>query len=105
MNVNKKTCATTDREFAWKSIDWKKCEAQVKKLQERIVKAGKEGRHGKVKSLQWILTHSFAAKAIVVKRVTTNEGKKTAGVDKVLWSTDKTKYEAILSLKKRGAPW
>ena len=57
MNVNKKTCATTDREFAWKSIDWKKCEAQVKKLQERIVKARKEGRHGKVKSLQWTLTH------------------------------------------------
>lgn len=49
--------------------------------------------------MQWILTHSFAAKAIAVKRVTTNEGKKTAGVDKVLWSTDKTKYEAILSLK------
>ena len=102
MNVNKKTCATTDREFTWKSIDWKKCEAQVKKLQERIVKARKEGRHGKVKSLQWTLTHSFAAKAIAVKRVTTNEGKKTAGVDKVLWSTDKAKYEAILSLKRKG---
>ena len=102
MNVNKKTCATTDREFAWKSIDWKKCEAQVKKLQERIVKARKEGRHGKVKSLQWTLTHSFAAKAIAVKRVTTNEGKKTAGVDKVLWSMDKAKYEAILSLKRKG---
>ena len=102
MNVNKKTCATTDPSFAWKSIDWKKCEAQVKKLQERIVKARKEGRHGKVKSLQWTLTHSFAAKAIAVKRVTTNEGKKTAGVDKVLWSTDKAKYEAILSLKRNG---
>ncbi|MGF3194906.1 group II intron reverse transcriptase/maturase [Facklamia sp. P13055] len=102
MNVNKKTCATTDPNFAWKSIDWKKCEAQVKKLQERIVKARKEGGHGKVKSLQWTLTHSFAAKAIAVKRVTTNEGKKTAGVDKVLWSTDKAKYEAILSLKRNG---
>lgn len=102
MNVDKKTCATTDPSFAWKSIDWKKCEAQVKKLQERIVKARKEGRRGKVKSLQWILTHSFAAKAIAVKRVITNEGKKTAGVDKVLWSTDKTKYEAILSLKRNG---
>lgn len=102
MNVNKKTCATTDPSFAWKSIDWKKREAQVKKLQERIVKARKEGRHGKVKSLQWTLTHSFAAKAIAVKRVTTNEGKKTAGVDKVLWSTDKAKYEAILSLKRNG---
>ena len=100
MNVNQTTCAATDHEFAWKSIDWKKCEAQVKKLQERIVKARKEGRHGKVQALQWTLTHSFAAKAIAVKRVTTNEGKKTPGVDGVLWSTDKAKYEAVLDLKR-----
>lgn len=102
MNVNQTTCAAADHDFAWKSIDWKKCEAQVKKLQERIVKARKEGRHGKVQSLQWTLTHSFAAKAIAVKRVTTNEGKKTPGVDGVLWSTDKTKYEAVLDLKRNG---
>lgn len=102
MNVNQTTCAAADHGFAWKSIDWKKCEAQVKKLQERIVKARKDGRHGKVKSLQWTLTHSFAAKAIAVKRVTTNEGKKTAGVDGVLWSTDKAKYEAVLDLKRNG---
>lgn len=102
MNVNQATCAAADHDFAWKSIDWKKCEAQVKKLQERIVKARKEGRHGKVQSLQWTLTHSFAAKAIAVKRVTTNEGKKTPGVDGVLWFTDKAKYEAVLDLKRNG---
>lgn len=102
MNVNQTTCAAADHDFAWKSIDWKKCEVQVKKLQERIVKARKEGRHGKVQSLQWTLTHSFAAKAIAVKRVTTNEGKKTPGVDGVLWSTDKAKYEAVLDLKRNG---
>ena len=39
MNVNQTTCAAADHDFAWKSIDWKKCEVQVKKLQERIVKA------------------------------------------------------------------
>ena len=102
MNVVQTTCAASDRGFAWKSINWKKCEAQVKKLQARIVKARKDGRYGKVKSLQWVLTHSFAAKAIAVKRVTTNDGKKTPGVDKVLWSTDKAKYEAILDLKRNG---
>lgn len=102
MNVNQATCAAADHDFAWKSIDWKKCEAQVKKLQERIVKARKEGRHGKVQSLQWTLTHSFAAKTIAVKRVTTNEGKKTPGVDGVLWFTDKAKYEAVLDLKRNG---
>ena len=80
----------------------KSAKHRLKKLQERIVKARKDGRHGKVKSLQWTLTHSFYAKAIAVKRVTTNEGKKTSGVDGVLWSTDKTKYEAILDLKRNA---
>ncbi len=76
--------------------------AYVKKLQMRIVKAHQQGRTGKVKSLQWLLTHSFYGRALAVKRVTSNKGKKTAGVDKILWSTPKLKYEAILSLKRRG---
>ena len=52
--------------------------------------------------MQWLLTHSFYGRALAVKRVTSNKGKKTAGVDKILWSTPKLKYEAILSLKRRG---
>ncbi len=36
----------------------------------RIAKAIREGRYGKVKALQWILTHSFIGKTIAVKRVT-----------------------------------
>jgi RNA-directed DNA polymerase len=36
----------------------------------RIAEAVKEGKYGKVKSLQWLLTHSFAAKFLAVKRVT-----------------------------------
>ena len=33
------------------------------------------GRTGKVKSLQWLLTHSFYGRALAVKRVTSNKGK------------------------------
>ena len=47
----------------------------------RIVKAQKDGHYSKVKTLQWLLTHSFYAKALAVKRVTSNKGKNTAGVD------------------------
>lgn len=93
---------TSDVAKAWDSIDWNKANAYVKKLQMRIVKAHQQGRTGKVKSLQWLLTHSFYGRALAVKRVTSNKGKKTAGVDKILWSTPKLKYEAILSLKRRG---
>ena len=101
MNANKTACAATDSGLAWNSINWDKCKQEIKKLQARIVKANKEGKHGKVKSLQWTLTHSFAAKALAVKRVTTNDGKDTSGVDKVLWSTPKAKYEAIFDLKRK----
>lgn len=57
------SCAPTDNlQSNWERIDWTKAEQAVKKLQARIVKAQKEGRHNKVKALQWTLTHSFYAK-------------------------------------------
>lgn len=103
MDEPKNSCASSDhKEATWENIDWNKCEKAVSKLQARIVKAQKEGKFGKVKALQWTLTHSFYAKALAVKRVTSNDGKKTSGVDKVLWSTPKSKYKAIFTLRRRG---
>lgn len=98
--MNMKMCATSDVAKAWDSIDWNKANAYVKKLQMRIVKAHQQGRTGKVKSLQWLLTHSFYGRALAVKRVTSNKGKKTAGVDKILWSTPKLKYNRLLKSEK-----
>lgn len=99
----KNSCASSDQKtLAWESIDWNKCEKMVSKLQARIVKAQKEGKYNKVKALQWTLTHSFYAKALAVKRVTSNSGSKTAGVDKVTWSTPNAKFKAISQLKRRG---
>ena len=100
--MNAKACAPSNAPKNWDSIDWKKAAAYVKKLQMRIAKAQKEGRHNKVKALQWTLTHSFYAKALAVKRVTENRGKKTPGVDKILWTTKKEKWEAITTLKRHG---
>ena len=98
----KKSCAPTDSSRGWTSIDWNKAEDAVKKLQARIVKAQKAGKWNKVKALQWTLTHSFYAKALAVKRVTSNQGKNTSGVDKVRWSSDTAKYKAIDTLRRRG---
>jgi RNA-directed DNA polymerase len=103
MNESKISCAPTDQTSdVWENIDWNKYQAKVRKLQARIVKAQKEGKYGKVKSLQWILTHSFAAKALAVKRVTSNKGKHTSGVDNVQWSTPLSKLNAIQQLNRRG---
>ncbi|CBL45373.1 RNA-directed DNA polymerase (reverse transcriptase) [gamma proteobacterium HdN1] len=86
----------------WHSIDWAGCHREVRRLQARIVKATQEGRWGKVKALQWLLTHSFSGKAMAVRRVTENQGKKTPGVDKVVWDTPEKKLCAMGDLKRRG---
>lgn len=65
-------------------------------------KATWEGKHNKVKALQWILTHSFNAKLLAVKRVTGNSGKRTPGVDQVLWKSSSDKLTAAKSLKRKG---
>lgn len=79
----------------WKTIDWKKAEQEVNRLQVRIVKATQEKKWNTVKRLQYLLTHSFYAKALAVRRVTTNKGKKTAGVDGEIWSTPAMKMSRI----------
>ena len=102
-NGTKAKCAASQPAISkWTEIDWDKCERRVKKLQARIVKAQQEKRYGKVKYLQHILVTSFDAKALAVKRVTSNKGKRTAGVDKIKWTTPTVKFKAILSLKRRG---
>src|SRR3954447_21779553 len=71
----------------WHSIDWKKVTRTVRRLQARIVKAIRAGRWGKVKSLVYLLTHSFAGRALAILRVTNNQGASTPGVDGVVWNT------------------
>ena len=48
-----------------------------------------------VKRLCYILTHSFSARALAVKRVTENKGKKTAGIDGKVWTTPGQKIRAV----------
>ncbi len=86
----------------WKKIDWKKAEGIVNRIQVRIIKAVESGRAGLVKRLQYLLAHSFYAKALAVKRVTSSHGKKTPGVDGIVWKTQKEKYEAIFKLNNVG---
>jgi RNA-directed DNA polymerase len=90
------------RNVEWSRINWSQCHANVRRLQARIVKATQEGRWGKVKSLQYLLTHSFSGKALAVKRVTENQGKNTPGVDMVTWKTPEAKSQAVLSLSRKG---
>jgi RNA-directed DNA polymerase len=94
--------APSTRIINWKTIIWKKVEDLVSRLQLRIAKAIKLGRYGKAKALQWLLTHSFFAKLLAIRRVTQNAGKRTAGVDRVIWKTDNQKLKAAYALKRKG---
>jgi RNA-directed DNA polymerase len=87
---------------AWHTINWYAVHRRVRRLQARIVKAVQEGRWGKVRALQHLLTHSFSGKAIAVKRVTSNDGKRTPGVDGIIWETPEKKRRAIVKLRQRG---
>ncbi len=86
----------------WRNIDWVNCHRRVRSLQTRIVKAWQEGRRHKAKALQRLLIRSLSGKALAVKRVTENQGKRTPGVDGETWSTPEAKSKAVLSLRGRG---
>jgi RNA-directed DNA polymerase len=97
-----KAGALGDDANRWSSIDWKEAWRQIRRLQMRIAKAVVDKRWNRVRALQYLLTRSFYAKLLAVKRVTSNKGKKTPGIDGVLWRGTRAKWRAALSLQRRG---
>jgi RNA-directed DNA polymerase len=94
--------AVSPNEVDWHAVDWQKAHTIVRRLQARIVKATQAGRWGKVQALQRLLTHSFSAKVIAVKRVTENRGNRTPGIDGVIWERPEKKAQAVATLRQRG---
>lgn len=86
----------------WHSINWELMYRRVRGLQVRIAKATEKSDWRQVKRLQRMLTRSFAAKVIAIRRVTENRGKNTPGVDQETWNTPALKWEAINKLKRKG---
>jgi RNA-directed DNA polymerase len=100
--VERPASASSADRLDWHGIDWARTTRNVRNLQVRIAQAAKEGNWRRVKALQRFLTRSFSGKALAVRRVTENRGKKTAGVDKVLWSTPESKARGVTELGRRG---
>jgi RNA-directed DNA polymerase len=86
----------------WHSIDWKKVYRTARRLQARIVKALRAGRWGKVKALVYLLTHSFAGRALAILRVVPNSGARTPGTDGVVWNSPEAKTAAFSTLRRHG---
>ncbi|NPE32136.1 group II intron reverse transcriptase/maturase, partial [Methanococcoides sp. SA1] len=89
---------TAMQQSNWNLINWKTVEMHVNRIQVRITKAVINGNWNLVKRLSYLLTHSFYAKLLAVRKVIQNKGKRTAGIDGELWSTPKSKINATLSL-------
>ena len=69
----------------WAGIDWPAVERNVRRLQERIFRASRDGEPAKVKNLQKLLVRSSSAKLLAIRRVTQiNRGKNTPGIDGVV---------------------
>ncbi|KUY51373.1 group II intron reverse transcriptase/maturase [Burkholderia sp. RF2-non_BP3] len=86
----------------WHDVDWRRVERNVRGMQIRIAKATREGNWRKVKTLQRMLTRTLSAKLYAVRRVTQNQGARTAGVDREVWDSPESRWEAIGKLKRRG---
>ena len=86
----------------WSGLDWTACQRHVRRLQARIVKALKAGRWHRVRCLQRLLARSWAAKLLAVKRVCSNRGKRTAGVDGVILDTPAKQWRQAQALNAKG---
>jgi RNA-directed DNA polymerase len=97
--IGNESSASSREPSDWHAIDWRLVQRNVRTTQKRIAKATREGDWRRVKALQRSLTHSFSARALAVRRVTENQGKRTPGVDGELWDTPDQKWSAVGRLK------
>src|SRR2546423_491022 len=102
MTMAKAIGAVSSEATEWYAIDWQVIHRNVRRLQVRIAQGTTEGRWGKVRALQRLLTHSYSGKVLAVRRVTENDGKKTPGVDQEIWDTPEKKTQAVHAFKRRG---
>ncbi|ABE46484.1 group II intron reverse transcriptase/maturase [Polaromonas sp. JS666] len=98
----RKDAASPGESSEWHSIDWKAVMQFVGKAQMRIAQAEAEKDFRRVARLGRGLIRSWQAKALAVRRVTENQGKRTSGVDYVLWDTPTKKWNAIGCLNPKG---
>ncbi len=89
----------TKQQTDWNSVNWRKANANVRRLRQRIFRASQNGDYRKVRNLQKLLLRSYSNRLTSVRRVTQqNQGRRTAGVDKVLIKTPEARGKFVDSL-------
>jgi len=82
----------------WNNIPWSQVINKVQDLQNKIVKASLNNNMRLVYKLQNQLVSSLEGRALAIRRIITNSGAKTPGIDNILWNTPGTKFKAIAEL-------
>jgi RNA-directed DNA polymerase len=85
---------------SWHEINWLDAYNRLGEIQQNIVEATRFKDLNKTKLLQRKLVNSYSARVISIRKVVSNKGSQTAGVDKILWETPKDKFKAIEEIRK-----
>lgn len=96
--TKKRVVKTTASTQNWYNIHWQEAQNNVINLQKQIVVAYKNKDHGKVTELQWTMVNSFDACCVAVKKVTSNPGKNTAGVDQKIQDRPQRRMQGVREL-------
>ncbi|MEM1393295.1 MAG: reverse transcriptase domain-containing protein [Cyanobacteria bacterium P01_H01_bin.150] len=105
--MNKPKSDSVSNTEGWKTINWRKAEKYIFKLQKRIYAASRCGDVKRLRKLQKTLMRSWSNRILAVRRVTVeNQGKKTAGVDgiKSLSPAARLKLAGRLKLTGKSKP-
>src|SRR5881275_1329168 len=95
-----------DAALRWRQIDWRRAEADVRRLRQRIFTASKAGDLARVRRLQKLMLRSRANTLVSVRRVTErNAGRLTAGVDGEVVLTPEAKMQLVDRIQRRAEPF
>lgn len=83
----------------WNNINWKQAESDLAILQYEILKAHRNEDCNRVLTTQHALVRSFAARCLAIRKVTSNRGGLTPGVDGISYNTDSKKFAAVHTVK------
>src|SRR5262249_29661562 len=84
------------RDLDWGQVNWRQVERDVRRLQQRIFMAKVRGDRRRLESLQRLLTSSWSAKLLAVRKVAQeNSGRKTPGIDGMVSTTDEDRVNLL----------
>ncbi len=95
-----------DAALRWRQIDWRRAEADVRRLRQRIFTASRAGDLPRVRRLQKLMLRSRANTLVSVRRVTErNAGRLTAGVDGEVVLTPEAKMQLVDRIQQNTEPF